>query len=362
MRSLQYYWYQQNWRSWVILLIPFSLIFRFLVFLRRCCYRLGIKKTEKLPIPTIVVGNITVGGTGKTPFIVWLVDYLKKQGKNPGIVLRGVGGQKNHEPVEVAFQSDPLKVGDEAVLLAQNTFCPVISCIDRVAAIKKLIELDCNIAICDDGLQHYRLGRDIEIAIIDGSRYFGNHLLLPAGPLREPVSRLDEVDLIVVNQPGHLPDSHNRLNNHATFPMHLEMEAFVSIYSHNQQLDLSAFSGQKVHAVAGIGNPYRFFTMLGSLNIDFIPHIFPDHHHYQVSDLEFNDALPIIMTEKDAIKCRLLMPKDKQNQKQLWYLRFRTEVGDGLKQTIQRKISSTVIQRLTGLKPRPVPTPTEENT
>lgn len=358
---LQYYWYQRNWHLLAILLLPFSLIFRLVIFLRRSLYRFGIKKIEKLPIPTIVVGNITVGGTGKTPFVIWLVEYLKKQGKNPGVALRGVGGRKNLQPIEVVFQSDPLEVGDEAVLLAQNTFCPVVSCIDRVAAVKKLIDMDCNIAICDDGLQHYSLGRDIEIAIIDGSRYFGNYLLLPAGPLREPVSRLNKIDFIVVNQPTSLPDSHNRLNNLATFPMHLEMEAFVSIYSHREQVGLAAFSGKKVHAIAGIGNPQRFFAMLGSLDIDFISHVFPDHHHYQISDLNFNDTLPIIMTEKDAIKCRLLTPKEKLNKKQLWYLRVRTEVGEGLKQAIQRKIASTVVQRLTGLKPRTVTNPTEEN-
>ncbi|HVY53521.1 MAG TPA: tetraacyldisaccharide 4'-kinase [Gammaproteobacteria bacterium] len=361
--KIQQYWYRQNLHLFLLPLVPLSWVYGLIVKLRRFLYRSGIKKTNRLPIPTIVVGNITLGGTGKTPFVMWLVDYLKSQGKTPGIALRGVGGRKHYKPIEVAFRSNPYEVGDEAVLLAQNTFCPVVTCIDRAAAVNKLIELDCDIAICDDGLQHYGLDRDIEIAIVDASRYFGNHRLLPAGPLREPINRLKEVDIIVVNQPAnYLPDTHNRINNLTTYPMRLEMETFVSIYSHSQQLDLSAFSGQTVHAIAGIGNPQRFFAMLNSLGIDVIPHVFPDHHQYQLTDLDFKDSFPIIMTEKDAIKCRLLSVQHNLNKKHLWYLRVNLEVGDGLKQVIQHKISNIVMHRLTGLRPRMMLDTTEEET
>lgn len=335
--NIEPYWYRDKVHPALLPLLPFALAFKSVAGLRRLLYRLGLKKTHRFSLPLIVVGNITVGGTGKTPFVLWLVNYLKEQGKNPGIALRGVGGNRKREPVSVTPSSDPYDVGDEAVLLAKNTASPVVACIDRVAAVERLIELGCDIVVCDDGLQHYRLGRTVEIAIIDGDRYFGNGLPLPAGPLREPVSRLKKVDFILLNQHQALPlpDSHNRVNQLVTSPMRLQMDSFVSVHSPAQKRDLAAFAHKKVHAVAGIGNPRRFFEMLRSLDIDIIPHAFPDHHLYEARDLDFGDRLDILMTEKDAIKCRKLGIQDRW-----WYLRVNTEVSLGFKKALMTKINN----------------------
>lgn len=338
--NIENYWYHDKLHPLLFPLLPLSFVFRFLSGIRRLCYRLGIKKSYQFSQPLIVVGNITTGGTGKTPFVLWLVNYLKAQGKNPGIALRGVGGRKKYSPVRVTPASSPFEMGDEAVLLAKNTYCPVVACIDRVAAVKQLLDIGCDIIVCDDGLQHYRLNRSLEIAIIDGDRYFGNGLPLPAGPLREPLSRLRQVDFIMVNQHEALPlpDSHNRVNNLPTLPMHQQMINFVSVQHPEQEVDLTTFANQKVHAVAGIGNPKRFFQMLKRLNIDIIPHVFPDHHAYQPQDLAFPDTLDILMTEKDAIKCQAL-PLNKR----LWYLRIKIEVSDGFKKALLAKLTNTLI-------------------
>lgn len=329
------YWYRSKVHPLLYPLLPFSWAFQGIAGLRRVLFRLGLRKTHQLKVPVIVVGNITVGGTGKTPFVAWLTNTLKEQGKNPGIALRGAGGKKHHQPISVTAYSDPLEAGDEAVLLAKKTFCPVVACIDRVAAVNELIQLGCNVVICDDGLQHYRLGRDLEIAVIDGHRYFGNRAHLPAGPLREPLRRLNKVDFIVINQPRQLttPDSHYRVDKHTTYPMQLEMDCFVPLEQPLKPEALTYFANKKVHAVAGIGNPRRFFDMLRSLDITIVPHIFPDHHPYQASELDFKEKLPIIMTEKDAIKCRHFA-KDK-----LWALRVKPVLGINLKTTLLAKIN-----------------------
>lgn len=335
------YWYHDKLHPLLLPLLPLSFIFRLITGLRRLCYQFGIKKSYQFSQPLIVVGNITVGGTGKTPFVLWLVNYLKEQGKKPGIALRGVGGRKNYSPIHVTPTSNPLEVGDEAILLARNTYCPVVACIDRVAAVKQLIALQCDIIVCDDGLQHYRLCRNLEIAIIDGDRYFGNGFSLPTGPLREPLSRLNKVDFIMVNQHAAqaLSDKPNPINDLPLLPMHLKMINFVPVHHPEQAVDLSTFANKKVHAIAGIGNPQRFFAMLNSLNIDFIPHIFPDHYIYQAQDLDFNDKLDILMTEKDAIKCQTLLLN-----KRLWYLRIQTEVSDDFKKTLLHRLSPLIMK------------------
>jgi tetraacyldisaccharide 4'-kinase len=295
---LEHRWYRPSLDVVTFLLLPFSWIFRFAVFLRRYFYQKKILKSFKFSVPVIVVGNITVGGTGKTPFVIWLADFLQQNHFRPGIVSRGVGGQQQKNPRWVDMNSDPALVGDEAVLLAKRSGAPVVIGVDRVAAVKELLsKSNCNIVISDDGLQHYRLARDLEIVIVDGDRQFGNHQLLPAGPLREPVSRLKTVDVVIENGKS----------------MKLVGGHLVSL-DQSQKISLADFKNQKVHAVAAIGNPARFFETLRAHQISLVEHIFPDHYLFQKNDFDFGDDLPIVMTEKDAVKCFQM------NLKNAWYL------------------------------------------
>lgn len=274
-------------------LLPLSLVFCALVLLRRLAYRIRILRSVSLSRPVIVVGNITVGGTGKTPLTIWLARFLREQGYRPGIVTRGYRGQSKTWPVEVTASTSPAVAGDEAVLLARRAACPVMAGPDRVESARRLIGQGCDVVVSDDGLQHYRLQRDVEIAVIDGMRRLGNGLCLPAGPLREPSARLGSVDLTIVNGAP-------RANE---IGMHLGGEAFYNLSVPKRKVSLNDFKKGPVHAVAGIGNPERFFTSLRNLGLDVIPHAFPDHHAFRESDLRFNDDLPVILTEKDAVKC-----------------------------------------------------------
>ncbi|SRR5579883_312796 len=319
MRNITYYWYQPALHFLTLLLLPFSGLFASCIFLRRFLYRVGIIKTSYFDVPIIVVGNITVGGTGKTPFVIWLADFLISQGYRPGIVSRGAGGKPHHQPYWVQPQDSANEVGDEAVLLAQRSQCPVVISIDRVAAVRELLrQRQCDMVISDDGLQHYRLGRDIEIAIVDGVRRFGNGHLLPAGPLREPLSRLRSVDFVVVNGETTLPLT--------SFKMTLQPTDLISF------LNLPTLTEKKVHAIAAIGHPERFFLTLKQAGFDVIPHVFPDHHLYQPHELDFNDVLPIIMTEKDAVKCQSFADK------RYWFLRVTAKIEGGLEQELLTKL------------------------
>jgi tetraacyldisaccharide 4'-kinase len=293
MKRLDYYWYSRN--LWLLLLTPLSLLFRAVVWLRRLAYRAGILSSHRLAKPVIVVGNLTVGGTGKTPLVAWLADYLRHKGLHPCIVARGYGGRARSWPQQVRPDSDPGIVGDEAVMLAGMTGCPVAVGPDRVAAARQLLEhTDCNVVISDDGLQHYALQRDLEIAVVDGVRRFGTGFMLPAGPLREPLRRLQEVDLVVVNG----------LAGKGEYPMRMLIGNAQLLGDRQQQRALAEFRGQSVHAVAGIGNPTRFFQALQQYGMLIEAHAFPDHHRFQREDISFGDGRPVLMTEKDAIKCR----------------------------------------------------------
>lgn len=294
MNKLVKHWYRSRTSLLCYGLLPFSYFFQMIVLLRLACYRFGIKKTIQFDVPIVVIGNITVGGTGKTPLVIWLANKLSALGFKPGIVSRGAGGAKSSLPREVDKYSDPVSVGDEAILLAKRTECPVVICRDRVAAVSALLEKNtCNIIISDDGLQHYRLGREIEIAMIDGVRRFGNKQMLPAGPLRESVKRLKKVNYIVTQGKA--------LTNE--YDMQLEGKVFVSLLNEDITRSLPEFE-KKVHAVAAIGNPSRFFQSLRELGFEVIEHVFPDHYQYKAKDIQFGDQLPIVMTEKDAVKCK----------------------------------------------------------
>ncbi len=292
MSTLERHWYRLTAVS--VLLLPLSLIFCALVQLRYWLYRLGVVRSTRLPAPVIVVGNITVGGTGKTPLVIWLANFLRQAGYRPGIITRGYRGKSKTWPVAVTPQTPADLVGDEAVLLARHSGCPVFAGPDRVAAAKLHVEQGCNIIISDDGLQHYRLRRDIEIAVIDSTRRFGNRLCLPAGPLREPVSRLRSVTVRVANG---TPET-------GELGMTLVSTGFYSLSKPERRATADQFRGGPVHAVAGIGNPERFFSSLRGLGLTVIPHPFPDHHAFLSAELEFGDDLQIIMTEKDAVKCQ----------------------------------------------------------
>ncbi len=298
------HWYQKHLTGLTILLLPLSWLFRLVVMVRYFFYRFIFKK-KSFPVPIIVVGNLTVGGTGKTPLVIWLANSLKKKGFRPGIVSRGVGGKKIDRLQWVDANSDVQVVGDEAILLARRAACPMVVCADRVAAVSELLRHShCNVVISDDGLQHYRLSRDIEIIVIDGARGLGNDQLLPAGPLREPRGRLQRADLIVVNG-DERPLSHaeKNINPDKIISMSLAGNTVSSIAAPNKSLDLSCFANKTVHALAAIGHPHRFFETLRKQNVDVIEHVFPDHYLYQREDIFFADNLPVIMTEKDAVKC-----------------------------------------------------------
>ncbi len=299
MKRLDSYWNSRSAIVW--LLLPLALVFGAVAGLRRVLYRFGILSIRRFPVPVIVVGNLSVGGTGKTPLVIWLAEYLHGKGWRPGIVARGYGGRATHWPQQVRGDSDPAVVGDEAVMLAQRSGCPVCVAPDRPAAVAALLQhTDCNIVLSDDGLQHYALGRDIEIVVIDGQRRFGNGLLLPAGPLREPVRRLGQVDLVVTNGAAQAGEFAMRLRRPELLPLHQPTAAIA----------IAHFEGAQVHAVAGIGNPQRFFQLLRRHGLQPLEHPFPDHHAFVPGDIRFGDGLPVLMTEKDAVKCRRFADDD----------------------------------------------------
>lgn len=284
-------WYGNHPLKW--LLWPVSLLFGAVSACRRTGYRLGLLQSQRLPVPVIIVGNISVGGTGKTPLTVWLVNHLIEQGWRPGIVSRGYGGEAASYPLSVTASSRTTEAGDEPVLLATRTACPLVVDPKRVRAAQTLLERETvDIIISDDGLQHYALQRDIELVVVDAERRCGNGMLLPAGPLRESRSRLQQVDAVLIN---------GAADTEAGF--HLQAGKLCSLMGGEQQA-LATLAGRKVHALAGIGNPQRFYNVLREAGLELIVHSYPDHHAYTKSDICFNDDLPVLMTEKDAVKCK----------------------------------------------------------
>ncbi len=313
------HWYRRSWLS--LALAPLALVFGAGVRARRFAFRAGWRRVERLPVPVVVVGNLVVGGTGKTPLVLWLVDALRARGFLPGVVSRGYRGA-NAVPQAVAPGGSAERFGDEPVLLAERSAAPVWIGRDRAAAGRALLAAHpgCNVLVCDDGLQHYRLARDFEIAVED-ERGSGNGRLLPAGPLREPASR--PVDAVVLNGGPPRPGA---------FAMRLEPAGFRRVGDPGATVAVDALRGKRLHAVAGIGNPRRFFGTLEALGLAFIAHAFPDHHAFAARDLEYPDCDAVLMTEKDAVKCRRFARAD------LFALRVEARVDDRLADSIAARI------------------------
>lgn len=294
---LERQWYR--WSIWHLVLLPLSLLFWLVTATRRALYRAAWMRCEQLSKPVIVVGNISVGGTGKTPLVLALVALLKEAGYKPGVISRGYLG-KGTLPRQVNADSEPREVGDEPVLLARKADCPVWVGRRRVEVGRALIanHPEVDVILCDDGLQHYHLARDMEIVVIDALRWFGNGQLLPAGPLREPVKRMRSADVVVINgwQSG-APLQRRE------FTMRLTGNLLYNLRNPELKAQPEIFAGQHVHAVAGIGHPQRFFAQLKKLGMQFTEHPFPDHHPYTPQDLPWHESEVIVMTEKDAVKC-----------------------------------------------------------
>ncbi|MBB3191584.1 tetraacyldisaccharide 4'-kinase [Halomonas cerina] len=303
-RSLGDRWLEAAYRGagWLGLLRPLEGLYRAALRRRAAAYASGRRAVWHVPVPVIVVGNITLGGTGKSPLVTWLARYLAARGWRPGILSRGYGGRSRHYPLLLEPATPVTESGDEPRMLADQTGRPVVVDPERPRGARRLIEAGCDILISDDGLQHLALGRDLALIVVDGRRGFGNGRCLPAGPLREPLSRLAAVDAVVVNGEASfsVPAGSHRMS---LAPVGWRPLACGP----RRPLRPPPFVGS-VHAVAGIGRPARFFETLEELGLEVLPHPFADHHRYRAADLAFGDDRPVVMTAKDAVKCRGLVP------------------------------------------------------
>ena len=302
MRNRLYQWIHRVWYEgaagyWALL--PLSGLFWLIITLRRLLYVCGVFKSRGVGAPVIVVGNITAGGTGKTPVSIWLARSLRERGFRPGIVSRGYGGSKSSSPMRVDAASDPAVVGDEPVLLAKRGACPVAVDRDRVRAAGMLVDDGVDLIIADDGLQHRSLARCYEICVIDGARWLGNRLILPAGPLRESASRLGEMDQILVN--GRIRDETETTIEQNAIEFGLVAREVCRLNG-SLSRPIERFAGTTVHGVAAIGNPKRFFDLLRAQGMQVIEHAWPDHALIDPGKLKFGDDFDILMTEKDAVK------------------------------------------------------------
>lgn len=323
-------WYAPRVTPLAALLWPLSLLYRLLVDARRALFRAGLLRSQRLPVPVVVVGNINAGGVGKTPLTHALAEQLLQRGFTPGIVSRGHGGS-NVSPRAVAEGDDPKVVGDEPLLHATAGF-PVWIGRDRAEAARGLLRAEpgCDVILADDGLQHYALDRAMEIAVVDASREFGNGLMLPAGPLREPVSRLGSVDAVVrlVARDAPRPAAANgaqTLMTHEPLP-------WRNLVQPDRVADPAQWRGKEIDALSGIGNPRRFFDMVASLGIAARCHAFPDHHGFTAGDIAFPGADAILMTQKDAVKCTAFADE------RCWYLPLRAIVDPALVALVLEKI------------------------
>jgi len=299
--------------------------------MRRRAYRAGWLRVERLAVPVVVVGNIAVGGSGKTPVVLWLVELLRGAGFHPGIVSRGYGGQVAGTAL-VPPEGDPALYGDEPVLLARLSDCPVAVGADRPAAGRQLLAAHpgCDVIVSDDGLQHYRLARDLEVVVVDEA-VLGNCLPLPAGPLREGLGRLSEADLVIAHGPLG-PALARAADAVPVVPMALVGEDLVSLAEPARRACPADFADHPVHAVAGIGRPERFFRQLEDMGLAVIPHPFPDHHPFAPADLAFAPGEAKILTAKDGVKCAAFATPD------MWVLPVRARIGFAAERLILEKL------------------------
>ena len=303
------------------MLLPFYAIFFILSFIRLWLYKFRILKINDSSLPVIVVGNITLGGTGKTPIVISIVNYLESQNKKVGVVSRGYGGKYSQDSLEVSVTSDPVQCGDEPLLIKQQTEVPVVVAKKRTKAIEFLIKkYSLDVIVSDDGLQHYSMGRDIEIAVIDGHSRLGNGFFLPAGPLREAKSRLKSVDFII-NNGSHFEGE---------VSSEIEPHEYINLVT-NEVKGLEYFKGKKCYAVAGISKPDNFFSILQKNGVKLIPKPFPDHYAFSEKDLALNENHPIIMTSKDCVKCVLFATE------QMWYLSVSAKINSNFYQQLESK-------------------------
>ncbi len=311
------------------LLLPWSWIFIILSVTRRWLYQNKVLATHKLSVPVIIIGNISVGGTGKTPLVIWLAKQLMQAGYKPGIISRGFGGSYQGE---VTTNSKPQDVGDEPVLIAQRTLCPVFVGANRAVMGQELLKTypQCDIVISDDGLQHYRLARDIELAVMDGERLFGNGCLLPAGPLRETEKRLTKVDAIVVNG--------DATQIQQAYTMQMQAGQLTNVANNQITASIVDFQYKKILAVAGIGHPERFFQQLITIGINCQTQKYADHYAFQLKDFSNIEADIILMTEKDAVKCTEFCQGELANK--MWYLPIDAVLADG--EQLMRRILNKI--------------------
>lgn len=304
-RTLAERWLQGAYQGsrWLSPLRPLGALYQWAMARREQAYGTGNKATWKAPVPVIVVGNITLGGTGKSPLVAWLASWLVSQGWSPGIVSRGYGGKAPHYPLLVTSNTAVAESGDEPLMLAQQTGLPVVADPQRVRGVQALVEAGCDIILSDDGLQHLALARDIELVVVDGARGLGNGRCLPAGPLRESPNRLQRVDAVIVNG-----DSQSPLPVSSVTTMQLAPLCWRHLES-GKRFPLAPLPFTlPVHAVAGIGHPERFFRTLSGLGVEGEWHPLADHQHFNADALSFADTRPVIMTAKDAVKCYALAP------------------------------------------------------
>ncbi len=341
MKAITHYWQSINIVS--ISLLPISLLFCLLATFRRQLYRLSLLKSSRSKIPLIVVGNIYIGGNGKTPFVIELVKQLQKAGYTPAIVSRGYGALSEQEcnlswPRKVDLKQPPVFFGDEPYLIHYATQCPVVIDPQRSRAVDSIEQTThCDVIISDDGLQHYAMSRFIEINITDACRLYGNGFCLPAGPLRESPKRLKSVDYIVYNISQCSRDYTPRDFPEKSFLMNYKLQELIPVSiapDTTQSITLATLKGKTIHAVAGIGDPQRFFKQLIELGANVIAHPFDDHHNYQASELSFGDEYLIIMTEKDAVKCQSLSLSN------AWYLPIKASLDNLLVEQIVQKLKS----------------------
>jgi tetraacyldisaccharide 4'-kinase len=338
VRLIEKVWFKNNKaKFWLVpLLLPLTGLFYLLSTARRLAFSIGLFKSYKIDIPIIVVGNIGIGGNGKTPIVVHLVELFKKLGLKPGVISRGYGGNAQSYPYLLDETSTTSQAGDEPVLIYQRCLVPVVVGGDRVANAKMLFKQGCNIVISDDGLQHYRLKRDLEIVIIDGNRLFGNGLLLPAGPLREGTWRLQQADLVIYN--GRKPYKSSVFNDDSLL-MALAANELIHLKT-GEKISIANFlsSEGKVNALAGIGDPQRFFNTLEQLGFNIKKQQgFVDHKDFTAKDFnQFTTGLPLLMTEKDAVKCQTFA------QENWWYLPVSAQFSEQDEQALLRCLRTKI--------------------